>query len=253
MKKINIILISITFLLTFFISPTFSQTREEMEEFFRERQIESYQWLLENNHITGEPNWEDNDYYKMKLRQEKEYNIMRNNLSLIFEVLGYLAFLSFLQFLIYLKDMIKRNEKIFFWGIIFLVSGPIGLTFYLSYRKLKKEETREGKRLYHLSKNFILPWVTYILGGSILIVLITICIFFLVSAGVDINSGGIDTFDHLLELFFWIGLILAVFVIPVKIIIPVVFALIIMFLTKGNKKEKEETKKEIPNREEPSS
>ncbi len=210
--------------------PIFLQKAEEYwsDDYFMikveyQRQAQAYEWLV-NNDLETNPPVEGEDYYELMLKHQRENAIQQTRWQSVILAIASILFISILQFFIYLKDMISRKEKIFFWGFIFLLTGPIGLTFYLSYRKLKKQEKRTGRKLHHLSKNFIPSWAAYIIGGGIIIISLII--------GYDYFTDGITDFNHIMEAIFWFGLIFAVFIVPFFIILPISISFVIMLFTK---------------------
>ncbi len=153
-------------------------------------------------------------------------------MEICLKIIGFLLLFSTLFFLFYLKDIIKRKESVLFWGVAIILTGPFGLTFYLSDRKPKEGEKREERRICRLAKNFIPSWTKYVLLGSILSFLMLIIHDLLT---LDLASGFTSRLDYVLESLFWMVVALIIVIIPLLIIIPISIAYIIKIITEKNK------------------
>ncbi len=140
-------------------------------------------------------------------------------------IIIYLVF-NAVFFLLYLKDMRERNSKIIFWFLIILVSGPIGITFYLSSRNLKDTEERTGGKLYNLAKNFMKPWTLYAL------VLPVISLALATFNDLFILGTNVPTGEFIGEMMFWTIGIMVFGIIPVFLVIPFIISRIIMSVSK---------------------
>ncbi len=153
-------------------------------------------------------------------------------MEIYLEIIIFILFFSTIYLLFYIKDIINRKENIFLWGLIIILTGPIGLTFYLSDRKLIEGEERKEKRICRLAKNFIPSWTKYILLGSILAFLMMTIYD---SLTFDLTSGFTSRLDYILESLFWMVIMLVIVIIPFLIIIPISIAYIIKIITEKSK------------------
>lgn len=91
-----------------------------------------------------------------------------------------MVYISILLFLYYLAipitifvaiDAYKRKNKWLLWSIGVIISWPLILPLYFSFRNLKEGEIREGGLIWNIIRNFLLVYST-----NIFIVILTLLI-----------------------------------------------------------------------------
>lgn len=221
-----------------FLNDILNETPEEYRtnypwiKILYEDRVESYEWLKENTDFESVMEEHENefgkDYAGIKERYQEEETSGKLNSFLILAMFLIFPVWNSFFFLPFLRDMKKREENLKKWIFLIILAGPIGLTLYLSFRKPKDNEIRQGSKIYHLSKNIIIPWAIYgVITPIFLIIAISITDL--------IGMPNANAFEFIGEGLFWFLLLHIFTIVPLIVILPTIIFLIIMFLSKPKK------------------
>ncbi len=191
-------------------------------------QLEALNWIEQQSNSEeilreGREEFGD-DYTLMKYQHEREVATIEAIDGFVVTVFLAILLFNFLFLLFFIKDILKRKERLILWIPFFLFAAPIASIFYRTFRKPQDGEVVKESKIHNFAKNFLVLWPISIISAFIFFFSALLIIDWFGGQNVDIQFIG--------EALFWFGSIFACVVIPTVVIFPVMIATLIMFLTK---------------------